>query len=76
MSATETFVIVGTGLAGAEAAASLRAWRLDGRVLLVGDEPPRPYERPPLPKGYLRWPASFDGAVVRDADHHAGHATR
>jgi 3-phenylpropionate/trans-cinnamate dioxygenase ferredoxin reductase component len=51
---TETFVIVGAGLAGAKAAEALREEGFDGRLILVGDEPERPYERPPLSKDYLR----------------------
>jgi 3-phenylpropionate/trans-cinnamate dioxygenase ferredoxin reductase component len=49
-----TFVIVGAGLAGARAAAALRGEGFDGRLILIGDEPERPYERPPLSKDYLR----------------------
>jgi 3-phenylpropionate/trans-cinnamate dioxygenase ferredoxin reductase component len=48
------FVIVGAGLAGAKAAETLRQEGFDGRLVLVGDEPERPYERPPLSKDYLR----------------------
>jgi cation diffusion facilitator CzcD-associated flavoprotein CzcO len=51
---TETFVIVGAGLAGAKAAQMLREEGFDGRLVLIGDEPERPYERPPLSKDYLR----------------------
>ncbi len=50
----QTFVIVGAGLAGAKAAAALRGEGFDGRVILIGDESERPYERPPLSKDYLR----------------------
>jgi 3-phenylpropionate/trans-cinnamate dioxygenase ferredoxin reductase component len=50
----ETFVIVGGGLAGAEAAKTLRSQGYDGRLVIVADEPHLPYERPPLTKGYLR----------------------
>ena len=50
----ETFVIVGAGLAGAKAAETLREEGFDGRLVLIGDEPERPYERPPLSKDYLR----------------------
>ena len=53
-SGTERFVIVGGGLAGAKAAESLRQEGFDGRLILIGDEPERPYERPPLSKDYLR----------------------
>jgi 3-phenylpropionate/trans-cinnamate dioxygenase ferredoxin reductase subunit len=52
--ATVTFVIVGASLAGAKAAETLREEGFDGRIVLVGAEPVRPYERPPLSKEYLR----------------------
>jgi 3-phenylpropionate/trans-cinnamate dioxygenase ferredoxin reductase subunit len=54
MSNRPSFVIVGGGLAGASAAATLRADGFDGRVLLVGAEREEPYHRPPLSKEYLR----------------------
>lgn len=54
MSANDTFVIVGAGLAGAKAAEALRTEGFEGRLVLIGDEPERPYERPPLSKDYLR----------------------
>ena len=50
----QSIVIVGASLAGAKAAETLRAEGYDGRLVLVGDEPERPYERPPLSKDYLR----------------------
>ena len=50
----QTFVIVGGGLAGAKAAETLREEGFDGRLVLIGDEAERPYERPPLSKEYLR----------------------
>ena len=43
-----TFVIVGASLAGAKAAETLRSEGFDGRLVLIGEEPVRPYERPPL----------------------------
>ena len=49
----KTFVIVGAALAGARAAAALRGEGFDGRLILIGDESERPYERPPLSKDYL-----------------------
>jgi len=48
-----TVVIVGAGLAGARAAEALRAEGFDGRVVLVGEEPFGPYERPALSKEFL-----------------------
>ena len=53
MSAQQTFVIVGAGLAGAKAAEALRTNGFGGNVILIGDEDDRPYDRPPLSKGYL-----------------------
>jgi len=49
-----TFVIVGASLAGAKAAEALRHEGFTGRIVLIGEERDRPYERPPLSKGYLR----------------------
>jgi NADPH-dependent 2,4-dienoyl-CoA reductase/sulfur reductase-like enzyme len=49
-----TFVIVGAGLAGAKAAETLRDEGYDERIVVIGDEPELPYERPPLTKDYLR----------------------
>jgi len=54
MPAEKTFIIVGAGLAGAKAAEALRHQGFDGRLVLIGEEPERPYERPPLSKNYLR----------------------
>jgi len=49
----QTFIIVGASLAGAKAAEELRTAGFDGRVVLIGAERERPYERPPLTKDYL-----------------------
>ena len=54
MATDQTFVIVGASLAGAKAAETLREEGFDGRVILLGAEAERPYERPPLSKDYLR----------------------
>ena len=68
-----TFVIVGGGLAGAKAAETLRAEGFDGEVVLFGDEPELPYERPPLSKGYLLGKAARESAFVHDAEWYAEH---
>jgi 3-phenylpropionate/trans-cinnamate dioxygenase ferredoxin reductase subunit len=52
--ADQTFVIVGAALAGAKAAETLRKEGFDGRLVLIGAEAERPYERPPLSKEYVR----------------------
>jgi len=54
MASDQTFVIVGASLAGAKAAETLRAEGFDDRVVLLGEETERPYERPLLSKDYLR----------------------
>jgi NADPH-dependent 2,4-dienoyl-CoA reductase/sulfur reductase-like enzyme len=67
------FVVVGAGLAGAKAAETLREEGFDGPVVLVGAEPERPYERPPLSKQYLLGRADRDSVFVHDAGWYAEH---
>jgi 3-phenylpropionate/trans-cinnamate dioxygenase ferredoxin reductase component len=64
---SETYVIVGAALAGAKAAETLREEGFDGRVVLLGSEPDRPYERPPLSKDYLRGESEREAAYVHPA---------
>lgn len=45
--------MVGASLAGLSAARCLRKQGYDGRLVLIGDEPHRPYDRPPLSKEFL-----------------------
>ena len=73
MSSDETHVIVGASLAGAKAAETLRQEGFDGRVVLVGTEPERPYERPPLSKDYLRGEAGREKVYVHDEGFYAEH---
>jgi 3-phenylpropionate/trans-cinnamate dioxygenase ferredoxin reductase subunit len=67
MADERTFVIIGASLAGAKAAETLRAEGFTGRVVLIGEETERPYERPPLSKGYLLGSDERDQAFVHDA---------
>lgn len=62
-----TAVIVGGGLAGARAAEAMRRQGYDGRIVLIGDERERPYERPPLSKDYLLGESPRDKAYVHPA---------
>lgn len=64
MNTKQTFVIVGAGLAGAKAAEALRAEGFTGRIELLGQEPERPYERPPLSKEYLQGKAEKEKIYV------------
>jgi 3-phenylpropionate/trans-cinnamate dioxygenase ferredoxin reductase subunit len=68
---SDTFVIVGAGLAGAKAAETLREEGFDGGIVLLGAESHRPYERPPLSKDYLRGESQRDGAFVHPEEFYA-----
>ena len=57
----KTIAIVGGSVAGIRSAEALRAAGFDGRLVLVGDDVHRPYDRPPLSKAFL------DGSVDEDA---------
>jgi 3-phenylpropionate/trans-cinnamate dioxygenase ferredoxin reductase component len=63
---SQTFVIVGAGMAGGKAAETLREEGFDGRIVLLGAEPERPYERPPLSKDYLRGEAERGGVYLQE----------
>jgi 3-phenylpropionate/trans-cinnamate dioxygenase ferredoxin reductase subunit len=67
----QTFVIVGASLAGAKAAEALREEGFDGRIVLLGAEPERPYERPPLSKDYLRGESPRENAYVHPESFYA-----
>ena len=72
-SKTRSMVIVGGGLAGGNAAATLRDEGFSGPVVLVSREPGVPFGRPPLSKTYLRSEEDLHGWYVRPdgwlADH-------
>ena len=71
MALEQTFVIVGASLAGAKAAEMLRAEGFDGRVVLIGEEAERPYERPMLSKEYLRGDKPASKLYVHDEGFYA-----
>ncbi|TQK42480.1 3-phenylpropionate/trans-cinnamate dioxygenase ferredoxin reductase subunit [Streptomyces sp. SLBN-118] len=73
MSANTAFVIIGAGLAGAKAAQTLRAEGFDGPVVLLGEESERPYERPPLSKGYLLGKDERESVYVHPSQWYAEH---
>ncbi|MFF0392256.1 NAD(P)/FAD-dependent oxidoreductase [Kitasatospora sp. NPDC004615] len=66
-------VIIGASLAGAKAAEALRAEGYGGPITLVGDESERPYERPPLSKGYLLGKEEREKIYVHPADWYQQH---
>jgi 3-phenylpropionate/trans-cinnamate dioxygenase ferredoxin reductase subunit len=73
MTTDRTFVIVGASLAGAKAAETLREEGFDERVVVIGAEDERPYERPPLSKDYLRGEAERETVYVHPEGFYAEH---
>jgi 3-phenylpropionate/trans-cinnamate dioxygenase ferredoxin reductase subunit len=71
MTSDQTHVIVGASLAGAKAAETLREEGFEGRVVLVGSEEERPYERPPLSKDYLRGEVGREKVYVHEESFYA-----
>lgn len=57
--------VIGAGQAGFQAASSLRQEGFAGRVMLIGDEPGLPYQRPPLSKSYLAGESGLDELLLR-----------
>jgi 3-phenylpropionate/trans-cinnamate dioxygenase ferredoxin reductase subunit len=76
----QTFVIIGANMAGGRAAQALRKEGFTGPIVLIGEEPDAPYERPPLSKEYLRgqvakekiYLAKEDFAAENDVDLRLG----
>ena len=66
-------MIIGSGVAGGNAAATLRDEGFPGPVVLISREPGVPFGRPPLSKTYLRSEEDLDAWYVRPADWYAGH---
>lgn len=62
-------VIAGSGQAGYQTAAALRNNGFAGSVVLLGEEPGLPYQRPPLSKGYLSGAIGMDGVRLRDQSY-------
>jgi 3-phenylpropionate/trans-cinnamate dioxygenase ferredoxin reductase subunit len=66
-------VIVGAGQAGAALAAKLRTLGHSGEIVMLGDEPAPPYQRPPLSKGYLLGEMDDERLWLRAPDFWAEH---
>ena len=73
MTTSSDIVIVGASLCAALAAQTLREEGFEGRVLLLGAEPHRPYERPPLSKGYLQGSTEREKVFVHPDGWYAEH---
>ncbi|TDJ23530.1 MAG: pyridine nucleotide-disulfide oxidoreductase, partial [Gammaproteobacteria bacterium] len=64
-------VIVGAGHAAGQAAASLRQEGYEGEVVIIGDEPYIPYQRPPLSKQYLSGEQGIERVYLRPEKFYA-----
>lgn len=64
----KTVTVVGASLAGLQAARSLRAQGFEGRLVIVGDERHRPYDRPPLSKAFLAGQVGTDCLLLENED--------
>ena len=61
----ERVVIVGAGHAGGTAAALLRQYGFEGSIVLAGEEPVAPYQRPPLSKAWLKGEADAESLMLK-----------
>lgn len=64
-------LILGAGHAGGAAAATLRQFGHDGPILLAGEEPHLPYQRPPLSKAWLKGEAGPEDLFLRPESFYA-----
>ncbi|TDC85783.1 FAD-dependent oxidoreductase [Micromonospora sp. KC606] len=64
----KTVTVVGASLAGLYAARALREQGFDGRLVVIGDEPHRPYDRPPLSKDFLAGKIEADVLALEGPD--------
>jgi len=64
-------VIVGAGHAAGQAAASLRQEGYEGEIVIIGDEPHIPYQRPPLSKQYLSGEQGIERVYLRPEKFYA-----
>jgi len=63
-----TVAVIGASLAGLRSAQALRAQGFDGRLVVVGDEPHEPYDRPPLSKDFLLGTVDRESLALSDPD--------
>ncbi|KQY84899.1 NAD(P)/FAD-dependent oxidoreductase [Brevundimonas sp. Root1423] len=67
-------LIIGAGHAGGTAAALLRQYGHEGPIVLAGEEPAAPYQRPPLSKAWLKGEADLEALLLRPESFYAEHA--
>lgn len=66
----DRLIIAGAGQAGYWVAATVRQLRPDREIVLVGEEPSPPYERPPLSKGLLTGDAEPESTWFKPQDYY------
>ena len=64
-------VIVGAGHAAGQASASMRQEGYEGEIVIIGDEPHIPYQRPPLSKQYLSGEQGIERVYLRPEKFYA-----
>jgi 3-phenylpropionate/trans-cinnamate dioxygenase ferredoxin reductase subunit len=64
-------LIIGAGHAGGTAAALLRQYGHEGPIVLAGEEPAPPYQRPPLSKAWLKGEADLEALLLRPESFYA-----
>ena len=67
-------VIVGGGQAAVQAIDTLRRKGFTGKVVLIGDEPWLPYQRPPLSKKYLAGTLERERLLLRPQHFYESHS--
>jgi 3-phenylpropionate/trans-cinnamate dioxygenase ferredoxin reductase subunit len=70
----ERIVIAGGGQAAAQAVDTLRRKGFTGTLVLIGEEPWLPYQRPPLSKKYLAGALERERLLLRPAHFYESHA--
>ncbi len=70
---SKKIVIAGAGHAAGQVAATLRQQKFEGQILLVGDEPYLPYQRPPLSKGFLAGKTSAERLHLKAENFYDDH---
>jgi 3-phenylpropionate/trans-cinnamate dioxygenase ferredoxin reductase subunit len=66
-------LIIGAGHAGGTAAALLRQYGHEGPIVLAGEEPAPPYQRPPLSKAWLKGEADLEALLLRPEEFYGEH---
>ena len=66
-----SIIVIGAGHAGGQAAASLRQEGFEGEIVIIGDEPHIPYQRPPLSKQYLAGEHGLERVYLRPEKFYA-----